>query len=174
MDHPLKIKRQSLMFFCFLIMGTASVWAQGNSDFWSRVRYGGALGLGFGNNTLNITAAPAAIYPLNDYVALGSNVSFNYAKFGEDRLTAYGAGLLAYFSPARAVQLSSEFEQLRIHRRYFFNGVEIRDDYWLPVLFLGIGYNTGPVTVGVRYDVLFDEGRSIYADPWVPFIRVFF
>ena len=174
MVHTLEIKRRSLIFLCFLTLASFGVWAQGSSDFWGRVRYGGALGLGFGNNTLNITAAPAAIYPVNEHVALGSNISFNYAKFGEDRFTAYGAGLLAYFTPVRSLQLSSEFEQLRIHRRYFFNAAEIREEYWLPVLFLGIGYNTGPVTVGIRYDVLYDDNRSIYADPWVPFIRVFF
>jgi hypothetical protein len=26
----------------------------------------------------------------------------------------------------------------------------------------------------VRYDVLYDNERSVYADPWAPFVRFFF
>lgn len=177
MGTTLRSKRYSLLFFCLFGCALTGCFAQRSTSgdpFWSQVRYGGALGLGFGNNSFNIIAAPAAVYPLNPYFALGSNLSFNYAKFGEDRFTAYGAGILAYFSPVSALQLSSEFEQLRVHRKFVFNTAEVREDYWLPVLFLGIGYNTGPVTFGIRYDVLYDENRSLYADPWMPFVRVFF
>ena len=154
------LKRQLLIFLFLFSCAVASCLAQGingNDPFWSRVRFGGALGLGFGNNSVNVLVAPAAMYPLNEYVALGTSISFNYAKFGEDKFTAYGAGAQAYFSPVRALQLSSEFEQLRVHRRYFFNAAEIGEDYWLPVLFLGIGYNTGPVTFGIRYDKTFQR-----------------
>ena len=173
----MRFKRHFLLFLCLFGCFLTNSYAQGNygsDSFWSRVRYGGAVGLGFGNNSFNIAAAPAAIYPLNPYVAVGSSLSFNYAKFGEDRFTAYGAGVLTYFSPVQALQLSSEFEQLRVHRRYRFSTVEVKEDYWLPMLFLGVGYNTGNVTFGIRYDVLYDENRSIYADPWMPFVRVFF
>ena len=41
-------------------------------------------------------------------------------------------------------------------------------------LFIGAGYRSGNVTFGIRYDVLYDEKKSIYADAWVPFVRVFF
>ena len=33
---------------------------------------------------------------------------------------------------------------------------------------------TGPVTVGIRFDVLYDSNRSLYANEWSPFIRVYF
>ena len=52
--------------------------------------------------------------------------------------------------------------------------IEAMEDYWLPVLFMGVGYSSGPVTFGIRYDVLYNENKSIYANPWMPFIRVFF
>ncbi|WP_373018437.1 alpha-ketoglutarate decarboxylase [Muriicola sp.] len=177
MAHCRKTRR--FFFIIAFILAAVPLYlnAQGipsGSPFWSKVRYGGAIGLGFGNNSFNFIASPAAIYPVNPNVALGTNVSFSYARFGEDRFTAYGAGALAYFTPVRGLQLSSEFEQLRVHRKYQFNAVPVEDDYWLPMLFLGIGYNSGPVTFGIRYDVLYDEDKSIYADPWIPFIRVFF
>lgn len=144
------------------------------NPFWSQVRFGGAFGVGFGNDVVNIVAAPSAIYQFNDQFALGSNVSFNYAKFGASKFTAYGAGVLAYYNPIRPLQLSSEFEQLRVHRNFGNNVPDLKENYWLPVLFLGVGYTSGPVTFGIRYDVLFKEDKSIYADPWIPFIRVFF
>ncbi|MBT8273653.1 MAG: alpha-ketoglutarate decarboxylase, partial [Bacteroidia bacterium] len=67
------------------------------------------------------------------------------------------------------------FEQLHVNRNFDENFVSNLDDtYWYPALFLGAGYRTGNVTVGIRYDVLYDEDKSIYADPWIPFIRVYF
>ncbi|SMP07764.1 hypothetical protein SAMN06265375_101935 [Muriicola jejuensis] len=177
MSGTLKIKGILFLISFLFVSGLTQVRGQSNRSydpFWSKVRYGGAIGIGFGNNSFNINASPAAIYPLNPYVALGTNVSFSYAKFGDDRFTAYGAGALAYFTPFQGLQLSSEFEQLRVNRRYQFNAVPVEEDYWLPMLFLGIGYNSGPVTFGIRYDVLYDENKSIYANAWIPFVRVFF
>lgn len=177
MSFPLNLKRRILLFLCITTGALMSCFSQGNysgSSFWSQVKFGGAFGLGFGNNSVNVVAAPAAIYPLNENFALGTNVSFNYAKFGDTRFTAYGAGILGYYNPIQALQFSSEFEQLRVNRSFGSNFPELDEDYWLPVLFLGIGYNTGPVTFGLRYDILYDESKSLYADPWMPFVRVFF
>jgi hypothetical protein len=41
-------------------------------------------------------------------------------------------------------------------------------------LFLGAGYNTGNVVLGVRYNVLFNENDYVYSDAFMPFIRVYF
>lgn len=170
-------KKQFLLIICALGSALMSCFSQGYSDqspFWSQVRYGGAFGVGFGNEVVTIAAAPSAIYQFNEQFALGSSLSFNYAKFGDSRFTAYGPGVLAYYNPIRALQFSSEFEQLRVHRSFGSNFPDLKEDYWLPVLFIGVGYSSGPVTFGIRYDVLYNEGKSIYADPWMPFIRVFF
>ena len=35
------------------------------TDFWSRVHFGGGLGVGFGSNYTNIALAPSAIYDFN-------------------------------------------------------------------------------------------------------------
>ncbi|NNJ89513.1 MAG: alpha-ketoglutarate decarboxylase [Eudoraea sp.] len=177
MKLHLSNKRHFLLFLSFMGSAFMSCFSQGygsQNPFWSQVRFGGSFGIGFGNNVVNIVASPSAIYQFNDQFALGSNLSFNYAKFGDSRFTAYGAGVLAYYNPIRSLQFSSEFEQLRVLRSYGNDFPDLQDNYWLPVLFLGVGYTSGPVTFGIRYDVLYDEGKSIYADPWMPFIRVFF
>ena len=72
------------------------------------------------------------------------------------------------------MQLSTEFEELNVNRRYDIN-LNIQDEnYWSPALFLGVGYRSGNVTFGIRYDVLYDKDKSIYFDPWAPFVRFYF
>jgi len=35
----------------------------------------------------------------------------------------------------------------------------------MTTLFIGFGSRSGPVSFGIRYDVLYDRNKSIYADP---------
>lgn len=145
------------------------------SDFWNRVHYGGGLGLGFTNGGFAGSVSPSAIYQVNEQFATGISLNFNYAKFNDDRLLAYGGSALTLFNPLPFLQLSGELEQLRINRTFSNLGFnDIEDNYWSPALFLGLGYRNQNVTFGVRYDVLYDDDKSIYANAWMPFVRVYF
>ena len=81
---------------------------------------------------------------------------------------------MTFYNPIPALQLSAEFEEIRVSREEVFFGNTFEDDYWSPALFFGIGFGNRNVMVGVRYNVLHDEGKSIYIDPWIPFVRVYF
>ena len=142
--------------------------------FWQSLRFGGGVGLGFGNNSFNVQLAPSAIYPASEAWAFGLGLNFNYAKFGDDKFTAYGGSLLSLFNPIPPIQLSAEFEQLRVQRDFAIAVPGADTDYWLPALFAGLGYSSGPVTFGLRYDLLYDDERSIYASPLMPFVRFYF
>ncbi|MEO1009698.1 MAG: alpha-ketoglutarate decarboxylase [Bacteroidota bacterium] len=171
---PLKLV---VLLFCFFICSL--VFSQNpvgkpKSAFWENVRFGGGIGLGFTNGGFNGSLSPSAIYQFNREFALGTSLIFNYAKFNDDKLLAYGGSLISLYNPIPAIQLSAEFEQLRINREFDNGLIQLEDNYWSPALFLGIGYTQRNVTVGIRYDVLFDEEDSIYADAWMPFVRVFF
>jgi len=145
------------------------------SPFWSQVRFGGGIGLGFTNRGFNGSISPSAIYQVNDQFATGLSLNFNYAKFDDDKLLAYGGSVLTLFNPIPFLQLSGEFEQLRINRTYsLIGGQQVENNYWSPALFLGLGYTNNFMTVGVRYDVLYDAGKSVYANAWMPFVRVYF
>lgn len=173
-QHYLSIKRILLIF---LTLGSFCASAQGyrnSGDFWSKVRYGGGVGLGFGQDTFNATLAPSAIYQANEFVAMGVGLNYNYSKFQDSKLTAYGGSLLSLFNPIRPIQLSAELEQLRVNRKYELEGANIEDNYWSPALFVGVGYSNSNVTFGIRYDLLYDEEKSIYADPFMPFVRFYF
>lgn len=136
--------------------------------------YGGNIGLSFGNNFFSATLAPSALYQFTPKVAAGAGLNFSYASSNDFyKATIWGGSLIGLFNPAPAIQLSAEFDQLRVQRNY--EGDLFRDeDYWYPALFLGAGYTTGPVTVGIRYDALYDGDKSIYANAWIPFVRVYF
>ncbi|WP_396635658.1 alpha-ketoglutarate decarboxylase [Maribacter sp. R77961] len=144
------------------------------SDFWRRVNFGGGLGLGFTNGGFNAAVSPSAIYNFNNAFAAGVSLNFNYAKFNDDKLLAYGGSILSLYNPIPQIQLSAELEQLRINRTLRGFPVDITDNYWSPALFLGLGYKTNNITVGLRYDILYDDERSIYANALLPFVRVYF
>ena len=82
--------------------------------------------------------------------------------------------MLGLYNVIPEIQLSAEFEELHVSRNFEeFLGIE-DDTYWYPALFLGVGYRTQHVTIGIRYDVLYEEEDSIYANAWMPFGRVYF
>lgn len=159
------------LFFIFIFL---SVQGQSKSEFWQNVRFGGSIGLGFGNDSFNAAISPSAIYEFNEHFALGTALNYNYYKFQDFKLSAYGGSILSFVNPLDFLQLSAEFEQLRINRSFSDINGTLKDNYWNPSLFLGIGYRQRNVTFGVRYNVLHDENKSIYSDALMPFIRVYF
>ncbi len=143
-------------------------------DFWKHVRFGGGLGLSFGDGFFSGTVAPSAIYQFNSRFAAGVGLNFTYNKQDDFfRSTIFGGSTIGLFNPIPELQLSSEFEMLNVNRK-FENSTFENDTYWYPALFMGLGYRTNNITVGIRYDLLYDRDKSIYADPWAPFFRVFF
>lgn len=146
------------------------------SDFWNHVRFGGGIGLSFGDGYFSGTIAPSGIYQFDDQFALGIGLSASYFKRKElYKSTVLGGSIIGLFNPINEIQLSSEFEQLHVNRDFDEDFVTNTDDkYWYPALFLGAGYRSGNFTIGIRYDVLYDEDKSIYADPWMPFMRFYF
>lgn len=149
--------------------------AQQTNDFWNHVRYGGGIGLSFGDGFFSGTLAPSAVYEFNETLALGLglNGTINNRK-SFYKSTIYGGSLIGLVNIIPQLQFSSEFEQLRVNRKYDAVLNVSDDTYWSPALFLGMGYRSGNITFGIRYDVLYDEKKSIYADPWAPFVRFYF
>lgn len=147
---------------------------QQRSEFWKNVRFGGGLGLAFGSNNTQVTIAPSAIYQYNQYLAFGPGLNFNYQKFGDFSSTLYGISGIILADPIPEIQLSGEIEQLFGTQRFDDIGGRVSNDVNNTALFLGAGYRYGGVTIGARYNVLFDNDDGIYAEAWQPFVRVYF
>jgi hypothetical protein len=148
-----------------------------NNQFWDKVQFGGGLGLGIGSGYTDISVMPSAIYNINEIVAVGVGLQFGYLSSKNYYSSyVYGGSILGLVNPIPEIQLSAELEQIRVNTDYKANNnrASFSEDYWNTALFLGAGYRTGNVTIGGRYDVLFNEKRSLYGSAFMPFVRVYF
>jgi hypothetical protein len=165
----------TLLYFFTTFSFSQDLTAPPNS-FWRNVQFGGGLGLNFGNGFFSGAIAPNALYRFNPYVATGVGLNFQYSSQRDVfKSTVLGASAIGLFNPYRELQISTEFEQLHVNRNFDENFIDNADDqYWYPALFLGLGYNSGNVTFGIRYDVLYNRNKSIQNEAWMPFVRFWF
>ena len=175
----LNIKKFVLLILILLVTNftMAQVKAEKTkSEFWKHVRFGGGIGLSFGDGFFSGSIAPSGIYQFNDQVALGLGLNATYNKRKNFyKSTILGGSIISLYNPINEIQVSGEFEQLHVNRDFEDGFVSNTDaDYWSPALFIGAGYRTQNITIGIRYDLLHDRDKSVYADAWMPFIRVYF
>ncbi|MDH7445499.1 hypothetical protein [Aquimarina sp. 2201CG14-23] len=162
------------LILVFLIFFSLQKSYSQDENFWSHVRFGGNIGIGFTDNTFNGVIAPSAIYDFNNQFSMGFGLNFGYTDSQDFTATNYGASLITLYNPFPELQLSAEFEQMGVSTSFEIEGENLDDSYWYPALFIGAGYRIGFVSIGLRYDVLYDENKSIYASAYAPFVRVFF
>ena len=175
----LYLAQKRVLFFAFFLMISNVLLSQNDTtysnDFWKHVRFGGGIGLSFGDGFFSGTLAPSAIYDFNDQFALGVGLNGTYnSQKNFYKSTIFGGSVIGLFNPIQEIQLSAEFEELNVSRKWEDNIGIADENYWYPALFIGAGYRTRNVTFGIRYDVLYDKEKSIYADPWAPFVRIYF
>lgn len=175
----LNLKRTLFVVALFFFSFISSIYSQKNdslktkNEFWEHVQFGGGLGLGIGNGFTNIAVAPSAIYNFNQYVSAGVGLQYSYLKQKNlfDSHT-YGGSIIGLVNPIEEIQLSIELEQLCVNVNY--ENINLKENFWNTGLFLGAGYRTQNVTIGARYNVLFDKDRNVYGDAFMPFVRVYF
>lgn len=154
------------------ILGVNFALAQDANGISDKVHFGGSLGLNIGSGFTNIVVAPSVIYDVNNYFSAGVGLQGSYVKWKNNfESYIYGASLIGLVNPIEQIQLSAELEQLRVNTVYENN---FKDNFWNTALFLGAGFRTNNVTLGVRYNVLFDDKKSVYNEAFMPFIRVYF
>lgn len=144
--------------------------------FWDRVQFGGGLGLNLGNGFFSALLAPNAVYNFNEFVAVGAGLNGMYTSEKDVfKSTVLGASALTLVNPVDYLQVSATFEQLYVNRDFNQDFVLNEDDsYWYPALFFGLGYRSGNAIIGVRYDVLYDNEKSIQPQAWMPFVMFWF
>lgn len=156
---------------CFVEAQTPQVQQQNNDkSFWDNVRFGGGLGLGFGNRSTTINVSPSAIYDFENGFATGIGVGYLYSKVGDFKSNVISPNLITLYNPAEQIQLSAELEYLFVNQR--FGDTSYKNDF--PALYLGVAYRTGWAAFGIRYDVLYDERDSIFGSAFSPIIRFYF
>lgn len=161
------------LFFLCCLSSCMLTFAQenDNTNFWDNVRFGGGFGFVFGNNTTTIAISPTAIYDFNESFSLGVSTGYQYSKRDNYKSNVYNIGVLSLYNPFEGVQLSLELEQLFIKQRF---GLDTYN-YNVPSLNIGAAYRVSyNVSFGFRYDLLYDENKSIYSSPLSPVVRIFF
>jgi hypothetical protein len=163
------------ILFLFSIPHSQTIAQNTTNRFWKQVQYGGGFGLSLGTGYTEITLAPSAIYPLNEYVSLGAGLLGSFTHSKKYYTTGvYGISAISLFHPIKKIQLSFEAEQLRVNTQLQMIPNPISKNYWNTGLYVGAGYRNGNVTLGARYNLLFDKDKSIYSDALMPFVRLYF
>jgi len=173
---------KSTKYTIFLFFSISiSLFSQNTEDkFLNHVRFGGTFNLGFGNNYTTIGISPSALYDFNQQFSAGVSLSYLYSKgkyypvYGdsfEASNNMLGGSIIALYNPFNGIQLSSEFEQM--HVNYKDDRFPDSSD-WIPAIYLGLAYNTGHISFGIRYNVLFNSGKSIYSSAFTPIFRIYF
>ena len=146
------------------------------SEFWNHVRFGGGFGLSIGSGFTDVTVAPSAIYNVNKYVSLGAGLQGSIVSQKDYYSSGiYGASIITLFNPIEEAQLSLELEQVRVNNTYRNPTTgTLKDNFWNTGLFVGAGYRVDNMTVGMRYNLLFNKDKNVYSDALMPFIRVYF
>ncbi|WP_159948367.1 hypothetical protein [Polaribacter septentrionalilitoris] len=158
------------IFILLCISFSLTIVSQQKSDFWENVRFGGGFTLGFGSQT-TIGISPSAVYDFKNGFSLGAGVNYIYTEIGAFTTNVYGGSIISLYQiPIIGIQLSGEFEQSFATQRDSTGSSNTS----FPALYLGAAYNKGRFAFGFRYDVLYDENKSVYASPFSPIVRFYF
>lgn len=143
--------------------------------FIDNVRFGGGINMGIGSNHSTFSISPSAIYDFSNEFSAGLSLTYVYVKkksIANSTTNIYGGSILALYRPINNLQFSTEFEQLKINQKYNFSN---DSDLWQSALYIGAEYVTGNISMGLRYDVLFDKNTNvIYSSALSPVFRVYF
>ncbi|WP_456423733.1 alpha-ketoglutarate decarboxylase [Lutibacter sp.] len=143
--------------------------------FIDNVRFGGGFNIGVGNNYSTFSLSPSAIYDFSDKFGAGFNLTYVYVKnksIQNSTTHLYGGSILALFKPIYYLQLSTEYENLKINQNYYS---ENNISQWQNALYFGLEYVTGNISMGLRYDVLFNKVKSITNSSALnPVFRIYF
>jgi hypothetical protein len=151
---------------------------QKNSNLWDKIRFGGNLGLQFGNPTF-INLSPRIFYLATDKLWLGLGATYMYTRYKAPFIpfetSTYGANLSVTYQIFQPIFLQAEYEPLNFES---FNAFDAEyERIWIHGLLLGGGITQsigrGAVFLTALYNVTWkDANRSFYGSPWI--IRIGF
>jgi len=138
-----------------------------------KIKFGCGFGLNFVGGT-NISLSPNLTFRVNEKIFVTGGIQGSYAAIKDIQSTiTYGASILGQFNPSKKILTTLEFTQLRVSTNNVAG--DITKNYWDSALFIGAGLNvTNKISVGVKYNLLYKEGVSIYTSPIIPFVNITF
>ncbi len=172
------------MAICFLIFLTQETQAQiqmdslttvskKDSTLKNKLKFGLGVGVNFVGGT-NLSLSPNLTYLLTKNFSIGGGLQFNYAGLKDiQKTTTYGANALIYYTPVRQLLTTLEFSELHVSRNSLITNT--KSEFWESALFIGAGIQiTAKISLGAKYNVLYNKNTSVYSRPIVPFINIGF
>jgi len=140
-----------------------------------RLKFGVGFGLNFVGGT-NINLSPNLMYSLSDKVAIGAGIQGSYSAIKDlQNTTTFGGNLLFQFNPSKRILTLLEYVGLNVTTKTETLTEESKDTYWDSALFIGAGINiTEKIAVGAKYNMLYNEDKSVYTSPILPFVNISF
>ncbi|HJD87395.1 hypothetical protein NZD85_06445 [Empedobacter stercoris] len=170
---------KKLLLFIISLTLSSTIYAQINQNqpFNNNWRFGGGLGLSFGNNGyFGFNVSPSVGYMIANNLELGATAGYQYAKDDYAKLNLFNAGPYVNFFPVENLFLRANYMyytgKQKYNERYNYNYETNLDE---SALWLGAGYqSSGPVRfqAGVMYNVLYKENESIFSSGFQPFMGV--
>ena len=152
-----------------LLFYSISIFSQ-DSSFIDNVRLGGTFGFSFGSNNTTLAISPSAVYDFNEELSIGGSLGYLYNKSRNYSANVFSASIITLYRPIKQIEFSGELLQSYVNKTIN----SIKSNYSYPSLNIGAAYIAGKVTFGIQYDLLYKKDKSIYANAFSPFIRVFF
>lgn len=171
--------RNTLLLLNLFIFINTNLFSQ-NSDlaphrFIDDVRFGGGINIGLGNTYSTFSISPSVIYDFSEEFSAGLSGTYVYVKNKstiESTTNLYGGSVLALYRPINYIQISTEFENLKINQKLIYDNA-LSD--WQTSLYFGLEYVTGNIAMGLRYDILYDKVKNITNSSALnPVFRVYF
>jgi len=139
------------------------------------VRFGGGINIGVGSNYSTFSISPSVLYDFSNEFSAGLSATYVYVKnksIQNSTTNLFGGSVLALFRPINHIQISTEFENLKINQKYNF---QTDLSQWQTALYFGLEYVTGNIAMGLRYDVLYDKVTNITSSSALnPVFRIYF
>lgn len=184
----LNAKLLKTFFYVLIFLNSVAVFSQQDSIpkpeniFWQKVQFGGGVGLAIGNGFTNISLSPTGYYNFDKTFTLGVGLTGSYVAQEQNpsnfnslgyKSTIFGGSIIGLIHPIDEIQLSAELEQLKVNRNFDDNYL-YDDSFWNTAIFLGAGYRSENVTLGVKFNILHKADNHVYPQSWAPFVRVMF
>lgn len=138
-----------------------------------KLKFGLGTGFNFVGGT-SISLSPNLTYQLNDKISLGGGLLFNYTGIKNyQNVTTFGANVLGFYKPLEKFLTTLEFAELNVNRKNL--QTNLKDNFWDSALFVGAGYQITPkISVGAKYNLLYNKDKSVYSSPLIPFVNIGF
>ncbi|MBW2937817.1 alpha-ketoglutarate decarboxylase [Aureisphaera sp. CAU 1614] len=138
-------------------------------------KFGVGFGLSFIGGT-NISLAPNITYQANEKISFGGGVQGSYTALKDiQNTTTIGGNVIFQYTPIKMLTALLEFAELNVSTETETPTGKMKNNYWDAALFLGAGMNvTEKITIGAKYNVLYNEDESVYTSPILPFVNISF